>query len=219
MRPSELLVFDLDGTLVDSSADLSAAVNHSLRALTLAELPISDITGFIGDGLNLLLIRALRAATGASDPAPTLVADAAREFRGFYGQHLLDQTRSMPGADEILRACGEKKKAVVTNKPYAFTITILNGLGLAHHFNFVAGGDTFPERKPDPMPLLRTAGALGADPARSAMIGDGPQDIAAGRAAGFFTVGLSSGLRGRRELVEAGADLVVEDLFELARIL
>lgn len=218
MRPSDLLVFDLDGTLVDSTADLAAAVNHALRSLTLPQLPVAEIARFIGDGVNRLLTRSLAAAAGPPVTGSSLLTEATREFLLFYGQHLLDHTRSMPGAEQLLSACRDKKRAIVTNKPHHLTCVILEGLGLIHRFDFVAGGDTFPERKPDPAPLLRTAEALGIDPQRSSMIGDGSQDIYAGRAAGFFAVGISSARMGRQELIDAGADLVVEDLFELARI-
>ncbi len=217
LRSTELLVFDLDGTLVDSSDDLAAAVNQTLRNLDLRTLPVAEITGYIGDGMHMLVTRALRNATGQPTVSDDLLDQAIKEFRIIYGARLLDHTRPIPGAEELLRRCAGIKKAVVTNKPYRFTVEILEALGLIGNFDYVAGGDSFTERKPDPAPLLQVAAKLGVNPSRAAMVGDAAQDILAGRAAGFLTIGVASGLRGREELVEAGAELIVEDLWQLAQ--
>ncbi|MBI4467990.1 MAG: HAD-IA family hydrolase [Acidobacteria bacterium] len=219
LRSSRLLIFDLDGTLIDSRHDLSASVNRTLEGLGHPALPAGEITSFIGDGVVLLLTRALKQATRSEIVNETLLERALVDFNNIYGDHLLDHTRPMPGAEELLRTTRRIRKAVVTNKPHRFSVQILERLGLMGAIDFVAGGDTFAERKPDPAPLLKVAERLGVEPARATMIGDSAQDILAGRSAGFLSVGVASGFQGRAELAASGAEVIIEDLIELTRSL
>ena len=136
-RAVELLIFDLDGTLVDSRQDLAASVNHALGRLGLPPLSVETVAGFVGDGAQALLTRALVAARGVADEAE--VEAGLRAFREHYAAHLLDATRSYPGVPEALQALSHKAMAVATNKPRAYALAILEGLGLHQHFRLVVG--------------------------------------------------------------------------------
>ncbi|HZS04584.1 MAG TPA: phosphoglycolate phosphatase [Blastocatellia bacterium] len=212
------LLFDLDGTLIDSRADLANSVNLMLAELGRGPLPRERVLGFVGEGVRLLVERALRAGFGRE------VRDAEIEralgiYLRHYGEHLLDETKLYPGVAETLAALTHIPKAVVTNKPYQFTATILERLGVLSHFAAVLGGDSLPERKPAPQPLVEAARRCGRDPAECLMVGDSRVDVVAGHAAGMKTCGFVAGFRGRDELVEAGADLLIERFSELQEVI
>ncbi len=174
------LLFDLDGTLVDSRQDLALAVNLTRRDLGLPELDPARVTGFVGDGVRKLLTRAL-------PECPDRLEEALALNAGHYGRHLLDTTRLYPGAAaalDALRSLGFAL-AVVTNKPRAFTLPILEGLGILDRFTCcVAGGDA-PALKPDPRPLAQALEGCGATADGSWMAGDHHTDLEAGRRAGL----------------------------------
>ncbi len=208
------LLFDLDGTLVDSRADLIHSVNLMLGDLGRESLPDTRVLHFIGEGARLLVERALR-ATQEGAPAEAEVDRALEIYRNHYREHLLDQTRIHPEVEETLASLADIPKAIVTNKPYEFTIALLDGIGLRDHFPVILGGDSLPERKPSPMMLAEAARQCGAAAADGLMIGDSRVDIDAGKAAGMKTCGYIPGFRGRTELAEAGADFLIERFSEL----
>ncbi len=207
------LLFDLDGTLVDSRADLIISVNLMLSELGRQPLPDSKVITFVGEGARLLVERALRATV--SDPQEAEIDLAFQTFQRHYREHLLDQTRPYPEVEETLIYFEKIPKAVVTNKSYEFTIALLDGIGLLPHFRAVLGGDSTPQRKPAPQMLLEAARECGVRPADCLMVGDTRVDIFAGKAAGMETCGYIPGFRGRTELVEAGADFLIERFSEL----
>jgi len=208
------LLFDLDGTLVDSRADLANSVNLMLAELGREALHDSRVLAFVGEGARLLVERALT-ATQHDPPLEPELDHALEVFRRHYREHLLDQTRAYPDVVETLARLGHLPKAIVTNKPYDFTVALLEGLGLLSHFQVVFGGDSLPERKPSPMMLLEAARQCGVAPSTCLMVGDTKFDVAAGRAAGMKTCGYIPGFRGRTELAEAGADFMIERFREL----
>lgn len=222
----DCLLFDLDGTLVDSRADLAAAVNLMLEELGEPVLSEAAVIGFVGEGARLLVERSLRATAGqtvagqerAEEPAEEAVERALGIFMRHYRNHLLDRTVLYPGVGEALVQLAELPLGVITNKPYEFAVTMLKRLGLDHYFRIVLGGDSMPERKPSPMMLLEAARVCGVDPARTLMIGDSRIDIAAGRNAGMKTCGFTGGFRGRDELCQAGADLLFDHFAELPQL-
>ncbi len=211
----QCLLFDLDGTLVDSRHDLINSVNLMLDQIGRRVLPDSLVIRFVGEGARLLVERALR-ATREAPPTDSEVEGALAIFQGHYRNHLLDQTHLYPEVVETLRRLKQIPKAVVTNKPYEFTIALLDGIGLLSEFEAILGGDSLPERKPSPQMLLEAARSCRAEPELSLMIGDTRVDIAAGKAAGMKTCGYVPGFRGRTELVEAGADFLIERFSELS---
>jgi phosphoglycolate phosphatase len=210
----QCLLFDLDGTLVDSRADLIKSVNLMLVELGRQPLSGSKIINFVGEGARLLVERALR-ATLAGAPQYPEIDRALGIFKRHYREHLVDQTRAYPEVEETLEHFSNIPKAVVTNKPHEFTVALLDGLGLLPYFNTVFGGDSLPERKPSPRMLLEAARSCEAEPSKCLMVGDSGVDVAAGKAAGMKTCGFVPGFKGRTELIEAGADFLIERFSEL----
>lgn len=211
------LLFDLDGTLIDSRSDLTNSINLMLTELGLKNLPDEQVLSFIGEGIRLLVERSLRASqSGFTDDAQ--IDQALIVYRRHYGQHLLDQTRLYPEVAETLESFAHLPKAVVTNKPYEFTLPILEGLNLSRHFAAVIGGDSLPERKPSALPLLEAARRCDAKISDCLMVGDSFVDVLAGKTAGIATCGYVAGFRGRTELTEAGADYLIENFSELRRL-
>ncbi|WP_305041951.1 HAD family hydrolase [Geoalkalibacter sp.] len=175
MTPKAFLL-DLDGTLVDSVADLRTAVNALRCELSLPALDLAQVRDYVGDGARLLVTRAL--------PPGAFTEAHLDRFLVLYRRHLLDQTRPYPGIVEFLRAHPREKLAVVTNKPYRLSLELLQGLGLAEHFAVILGGDSCATKKPDPAPLREALRQIGAAPEQAVMIGDHHTDLHAGRAAG-----------------------------------
>ena len=216
-RPVDLLIFDLDGTLVDSRQDLASSVNHALGRLGLPPLSVETVAGFIGDGVQLLLTRALEAARGASDePAVEAGVEA---FREHYANHLLDATRPYPGVREALQALGRKPMAVATNKPRAYSVAILEGLGLSPDFRLVVGGDSTPHKKPHPAQAEAILAALGFSASVALVVGDSPHDMAMARAVGCSACAVTYGLRPREELAAAAPDFLLDDLRDLPSLI
>ena len=184
-RPRNL-IFDLDGTLVDSAPDLAAAVNSLLGELEAPALTEAAVRSMIGDGVALLVRRALAAAHVATDDAG--FPAALERFRALYDARLTALTRPYPQVPEtlaLLTSAGHRL-GVCTNKPLAPTRRILEELGLAAFFGAVIGGDSLPQRKPAPEPLLAAIAALGSpqgDRRPAAMIGDSANDMLCARAA------------------------------------
>jgi phosphoglycolate phosphatase len=183
--------FDLDGTLVDSRADLAAAVNHVLGELGHAALPAETLQGFVGEGARRLVERAL----GADAPA-ALLEDALARFMCRYGQHLLDTTRPYPGVPALLEALDTWGVAlsVLTNKPERMSRAILDGLGLGQHFVAVVSGDSLPTRKPDPAGVQHLLSVSGAARDQMLLVGDSAVDVRTARAAGIAFCGVTWGL-------------------------
>jgi phosphoglycolate phosphatase len=209
-----LFIFDLDGTLIESRQDIAFSLNLALGRLNLHTIEESRIADFVGEGMPILVQRALREANGR-EPDAELVDDCIALFREEYGKHLLDRTRLCYGVPEVLDRLSWASFAVVTNKPEGFSRRILEGLGMGERFCTILGGDSIRKRKPDPEALLKAMEFCKASPAETAMVGDSAVDIGAGKAAGVTTCGVLGGFRPREELVAAGCDLVIDNLLEL----
>jgi phosphoglycolate phosphatase len=190
------VAFDLDGTLVDSRADLAAAVNHVLAARGRPPIDPPTVYGYVGDGARALIERAF-------GPLPAAELEAALAlFLDHYGAHCLDETRLYAGLDgalAALRAAG-RTLSVVTNKPCALAEQILAGLGVRGAFVDVVGGDSLPTRKPDPAGLQRVAERAGVPIGRTMLVGDSPIDLDTASAAGAVFCGVAWGLAPQRLL-------------------
>jgi phosphoglycolate phosphatase len=207
-------IFDLDGTLVDSLDDIATALNGALAALGGPTAPHDVVRHWIGDGLPELCRRAL---PGADEAAIHALIDAARRrYRG----HSLDRTRPYAGIKPLLGRLRDRAvpMAVLSNKPHDLTLDILRGLGLDAFFDVVRGLREESDRKPAPGPALEIARHLGRPPGEIYLIGDGPTDVGAARAAGMIAVGVSWGFRGVEELRAAGAELIVDRPEEIAAL-
>lgn len=213
--PVRCVVFDLDGTLIDSRKDIARATNHALAELGRPTLPVERVASFVGDGAPALLSRAL----GVPEEDP-LVSELLGVFLDFYTAHPVVHTTLMPGALDALRELsGDFALALCTNKPRRTTDAVLAGLSLSQYFAIVLAGDDLPAKKPDPAPLFHIAQHLGLAPNTLAMVGDGPQDVEAGRAAFAFTVGVRGGIIPFERLVAASPDVLLETLAELPALL
>lgn len=183
------LIFDLDGTLVDTKADLAAATNHMLQELGLPLLSVAQVESFIGLGARVLIERAL------GQERAHLVAEGFTLFMDYYDAHLLDRTRPYPGMETLLTVARDQGKclSVLTNKPEQPTRAILSGLGLLDYFSAVIGGDTLSKRKPDPQGVFVLQQAVGHARTETLLIGDSEIDMRTGRAAGIATCGVTWG--------------------------
>ena len=207
-----LLVFDLDGTLVDSVPDLRAAVNEMLRERGSRQLSLSEVKRLVGDGAPALVARAL-AASGA-DPAG--VSDALARFLEIYEANAVRLSRPYPDVRETLTALRRRgyRAAVCTNKPQRATMAVIEGLGLLPLFDGIAGGDRFSVKKPDPGHLLGLIGELGASVTATAMIGDNENDAAVAHAAGVPLVLMRYGYA-RVALESLAADALLDHFADL----
>jgi phosphoglycolate phosphatase len=183
--------FDLDGTLVDSRADLADTVNHVLADLGRPAMPAAVVQGFVGDGARKLVERSLGSA-----PSAALVDDALARFLERYGRHLLDATKPYPGIPPLLEALRARAitLSVLTNKPEGMSRAILDGLGLGPLFLAVVGGDTLPRRKPDPAGVEHLLRLAGGERAQMLLVGDSAVDVRTARAAGTAFCGVAWGL-------------------------
>jgi len=193
------IVFDLDGTLIDSRADLAQAVNHVLRTLGLPGLPLDVVTSYIGAGARTLVQRSLGPAHEHR------LDEGLMRFMEFYGAHLLDHTRLYAGIADVLHALVQRGAglSVLSNKPEAMSRTILAGLGVLPLFAVVLGGDSCAARKPDPDGLLQVCNRVGTVPTQMLMVGDSVIDWDTARAAGIAFCGVAwgfglAGLHARR---------------------
>lgn len=177
-----LVIYDLDGTLIDSQADLAASTNDTLVRLGAVALPEEQVTSYVGEGARTLVARALEAVA----LPPSMVDKALAIFLEIYNGRLTEQTRPYDGIDAVLahaQAAG-MAQGVITNKPQAPSDRLLHAFELSAHFQWVIGGDTAFARKPDPSSLIWMMRAAGVEPARTLFVGDSPIDAATARAAG-----------------------------------
>lgn len=170
-----LIVFDLDGTLVDSRLDLAHSANVLLEEYGALPLAVEQVTGMVGEGARVLVTRVLRAARVAEDVD---VSAALGRFLEIYDRHLVDHTRLYPGAIDALRALdGRATLALLTNKPTHHTERLLEALDIRRYFSAVIGGDAVFPRKPDPAGLLHLVASSGATPGTTVMVGDSMVDV------------------------------------------
>lgn len=205
----ELIIFDLDGTLIDSKADIATSVNHALAQENFPTLDQQTIESFVGRGMMHLIRDAL------GEPSEEQAQKVGQNFWSHYMEHLLDQTYMYPGVVEFLEQFPDIEKAVVTNKPYAFSKKILEGLKINHHFRWLIGGDSLPHQKPSSKMLDPIFKDLGKKP-HSLMVGDSQIDVDCGKGAGILTCGVTYGFRDKEELIACKPDYLISEFSELA---
>ncbi|WP_437876490.1 HAD family hydrolase [Sorangium sp. So ce513] len=217
MMSPTAIVFDLDGTLIDSRGDIVAAVNHALEATGRAPLPGQVIVRYVGDGARALCARAAGLPEASED-----VDEILRRFLAYYERHPLDFTRWMPDAQEMIERLsdlGDLSLCICTNKTRSATDAVLAALGVRGRFQAVVAGGDVPEMKPSPAPLLHLAQRLGVPPRRLVMVGDGPQDIASARRAGVRSIAVLGGFGSHQELLDAQPDVLLNTMGELWDVL
>ena len=208
----ELLIFDLDGTLVDSKSDLINSVNATRGHMGLAALPHDLVASYVGRGA-LALIR----SSMGEDAAQEDVDRALDYFLGYYHEHMLDETRLYPGVVEALdrfRSAG-KRMAILTNKPVRFSELMIQRLDLSAHFMRIYGGNSFEQKKPDPIGIATLLGETGVSKRGTLMVGDSSVDIRTARNAGVASCGVMYGFQPETFAAEP-PDFTVETMGELA---
>lgn len=217
MLPPLAVVFDLDGTLIDSRGDIVAALNHALTRSGRTPLPAQVIVRYVGDGARTLIARSAQLPEASEDVDALL-----QSFLTYYVDHPIDFTRWMEGAREVLEVLGEMPDlalGICTNKPRVTTDAVLTSLGIGDLFKAVYAGGDGPEKKPAPEPLLYCSQAMDVPPASMVMVGDGPQDVECARAAGMRSVVIEGGYSPLERVLSAGPDVLLRSLSELPEII
>ncbi len=210
----QAMLFDLDGTLIDSVADIATSVNILLAKESLPPLTVDEVRAMIGNGMAKLVERAFKAR--GIDLEGDRLTDMTARMMDIYKDHLTEETILLDGAEDMLRAYSVAgiRIAVVTNKPEAFSRRILDHFGLGAIVNCVVGGDTGPARKPAPDMLLHAVAEMDLHASRALMVGDSPADIGAAVAAGMVSVAVRGGYT-TVPVEELGADVVIDRLRQL----
>jgi phosphoglycolate phosphatase len=221
----KLVIFDLDGTLIDSRLDLVHAVNAAIRHIGRPELPDDVIASYVGDGAPALIQRAL----GGEATEEALVRKGLEYFLAYYREHKLDHTTVYGGIKEALAALQHpgqpaskqngktRPLAVLTNKPVVPSRAIIEALGLAPFFIQIYGGNSFPTKKPDPQGARQLLHELGVPPEQTVIVGDSHVDIETGRNAGLWTVGVTYGFA-PHTLHDPAPDVLLDTPAELAQV-
>ncbi len=179
----KLLIFDLDGTLVDSALDIAAALNYAAAPYNIGEVSLDETIEFVGEGVTKLIDK-LIARRQIKATVPELLA----RFLDYYSAHLLDATKPYRGTAETLAALSDCTKIVISNKVERFSKAILEGLDLLRYFESVQGGDTVAEKKPSPVPVLNALSRFHTPASGALLVGDSIYDMMAGKAAHVRTV-------------------------------
>ncbi|TXD96737.1 phosphoglycolate phosphatase [Psychrobacter frigidicola] len=214
----KLLMFDFDGTLIDSVPDLADATNQMLTQLGKPTHTLDTITEWVGNGARALVERALSGSNNVDARLSVAEIEAAEQlFFTAYAEHDVSKTITYPDVDQGLRQLKEAgfTLALVTNKPIRFVPNILDGLGWTPLFDMVLGGDSLSTKKPDPAPLLHTCKTLNFDPAQAVMIGDSINDVSAGKNAGIETIGLSYGYNYGNDIRDSQPNQVFDNFADL----
>jgi phosphoglycolate phosphatase len=206
------LVFDLDGTLIDSKMDLVNSVNATLREMKREKLPSDLVASYVGSGAPVLIRRAL-----GGNPGEEELKRALAFFLVHYEEHKLDRTRLYPGVAETLADLKSLPMSVLTNKPAKISVKILEGLGVAQYFRSIYGGNSFETKKPDPSGAKQILSELNVAPEQAAMVGDSEVDVQTARNAGMVSVIVNFGF-GTHDRLAHPADVYVSRFEELLRL-
>jgi phosphoglycolate phosphatase len=207
------LIFDLDGTLIDSKQDLIHSVNAMLRELGRGELAEETISGYIGHGAPKLVARALGDGSTEAEQQRAL-----QFFLSYYELHKMDTTCAYPGVAETLEKLASVPMAVLTNKPVRISVRILDAMGLSKYFRAIYGGNSFETKKPDPLGARTILSELGAEPSEGLLVGDSEVDVQTARNAGTLAAAVNYGF-GVHDREAYPADIYLERFSELVRLL
>lgn len=216
----EMVLFDLDGTLVDSVPDLLVAVNNMQAELGNAERAEADVRNWVGNGIEKLVERALTNDLNAK-PDPRDFAEALPVFKRHYAESNGKHSCVFPGVIDGLEYVKSLGVPVgcVTNKAEAFTLPLLEQTGLARYFETVISGDSLPLKKPNPAPLIYAAGWFKRNPFHCLMVGDSISDVKAARAAGFSIICMSYGYNHGEDIHDYEPDAVIDSMASLSKLI
>jgi phosphoglycolate phosphatase len=211
LHPVHALIFDLDGTLIDSKRDLIHSVNAMLGEMGRARLDEETISGYIGHGAPVLVSRALGGNAKEEE-----LRRALQFFLGYYEEHKMDTTCAYPGIPDALAELSRKKvpMAVLTNKPVKISVRILDSLGLASHFRVIYGGNSFETKKPNPFGANKILNEFGAQPREAMLVGDSEVDVQTARNAGTIAAAVNYGF-GVHDRTQHPADIYLDKLSDL----
>lgn len=209
MKKVDLMIFDLDGTLADTGADLVSSINYTLASMRLNTRSSQEILTFVGDGVKQLVGRSL----GENDK--DRLEEAMSIFSGHYEKHLLDQTILYPHIEDVLKFFNHKMKVILTNKRQYLALAIARGLHIDRYFMEIVGADSTPYQKPDQRIVEYLLEKYNVAPQKAVMIGDGVNDIAVAKNAGTCSCAYLNGLGNKEILLEMGADFYCENLMEI----
>jgi phosphoglycolate phosphatase len=213
LSPVRALIFDLDGTLIDSKQDLIHSVNAMLRELGRGALPEETISGYIGHGAPQLVARALGDGCAEEERRRAL-----EFFLRYYETHKMDTTCAYPGVAETLEKLAKMPMAVLTNKPVRISVRILDAMGLSKYFRAIYGGNSFETKKPDPLGARTILRELGVEPEKALLVGDSEVDVQTARNAGMLAAAVNYGFGMHNRGVHP-ADIYFDHLDELATLL
>jgi len=218
----QAILFDLDGTLVDSSRDILKSINLTLNNFGYEPITLEQSNSFVGDGILMLVKRALgKSIYGNQHHAidTDLLAKADKVYRDFYSRHLLDTTIPYPGVANTLDKLSNLPLAIISNKTAIYVNEIIIHFQLDKYFRIILGGDSLELKKPDPHPLLYIAQQFSIDPQQCLIVGDSEKDIIAGKAAGMITCAVTYGMRSEKSLKEQQPDFILSDFPSITTII
>lgn len=207
----KLIIFDLDGTLVDTSRDITNALNYALNSYGLKSFTVEDTIKMIGEGITRLIEKVLGAEK--FQERDTVI----KRFLDYYSEHVIDYSEVYPHVRETMEKLNGYKKAVISNKREYLSTKLLDKLDLLKYFDLVVGSDTTSEKKPSAMPVIYVLTKLGVNLHEAIMVGDSNYDIEAGKKAGVKTVAVTYGYREKQYLMSA--DYVIDSFKELPAVL
>lgn len=212
MKYIELIIFDLDGTLVDSRMDIANAVNFTLKNLNLKQKSIRELSSYIGRGVEDLLRKSL------GEKKDILLKKALLVFEEYHRKHSTDNTTLYPNVKEVLEHFKTQKKVIITNRKYESTLLVLKALGIYKYFEDIVGGDNTGCAKPSSCPLDKIIHSLDMHKGKTIIVGDMDIDILAGRRAGIITCAVTYGIGKKEDIIKAKPDFIIDDIIELTNI-
>ena len=219
--PCQGLLFDLDGTLVESAPDLCQAMNHVLSKCQMPTLALKQVRQLVGNGARVLLARGFWGADAEPPEGDAAFETAVKDFLDYYRQHLTDTSHPFPGVMVTLKQLQELRlpMAVVTNKPESLSRLMMKQLGMDVFFDCLVGGDTLSERKPHPLPLHHALEKIGVEPALGIMVGDSQTDADAARAAGCPLIMMRYGYNQGIVLEQLHAEALLDDFEQIPSVI
>jgi phosphoglycolate phosphatase len=209
MKHIDLMIFDFDGTLVNSGRDIAASINHTLKTLRIPMMEQDEIISYIGDGVHTLIERSLGQNNRHS------FDDALKIFSDYYANHMMDTTSLCDSVIEVLEHFRSKKKLIITNKRKYFTVAMTDAFLITHYFDDIIGADSTPYKKPDQRLLIPLIEKFGIEKRNTVVIGDGVNDVMLAKNSGVLSCALLNGLTPKNVLGFLNPDYACEGLSEL----